>query len=168
VLRQNIVFVIVADVEVKAARTELSGFNICSIIWEVKAMTDVYALHALLDRLREAAEPSKVLDAEIIRALVPNAPNIPFTSSIDAAAALCERVLPGWAPEIYFGAKPVVILEQLAKTYSSTERLVAQAKAASVPLAFCTAIVEGMIATWERTHDDRQMNRIWDMDSISG
>jgi hypothetical protein len=159
VLRQNIVFVIVADVEVKAARTELSGFNICSIIWEVKAMTDVYALHALLDRLREAAEPSKVLDAEIIRALVPNAPNIPFTSSIDAAAALCERVLPGWA---------VVILEQLAKTYSSTERLVAQAKAASVPLAFCTAIVEGMIATWERTHDDRQMNRIWDMDSISG
>jgi hypothetical protein len=113
-------------------------------------MTETNALSALRDQLKAATGPSKVLDAEIVRAvLAANTPNMPVTSSIDAAAALCASVLPGWDPEIYFGLRPAVVLQPSPNSRHHADRLVAQARAANVPLALCAAVIDAMIATRE-------------------
>jgi type II secretory pathway component PulK len=114
-------------------------------------MTETNALSALSDKLKAASGPSKVLDAEIVRAvLAANTPSMPVTSSIDAAAALCASALPGWEPEIYFGLRPVVVLQPSANSRLHADRLVAQARAASVPLALCAAVIDAMIVARER------------------
>lgn len=60
-------------------------------------------LTAFLARLEAAEGPNRVLDADIKRYLAPtergyNQVSPPYTASLDAALALCERVLPksGW------------------------------------------------------------------------
>jgi hypothetical protein len=61
-------------------------------------MTDISKLRELLDRVESATGHDPRLD-HVINGLFPDcelgAPY--YTGSIDAAVALCERVLPGWA-----------------------------------------------------------------------
>lgn len=59
-------------------------------------------LSALIERIKDAKEGSRELSVEVWRALCWKEHSrelsieTPFTTSLDAAVALCERVLPGW------------------------------------------------------------------------
>lgn len=121
-------------------------------------MTDRKTLEALLKRVEEAGGGSRDLDRDIWQAFDAAAAGAPhgempgtfYTSSIDAALALVERVLPGWT----------YALDNAGRTFhcelnSNTGRFLLQgdierhASAPAAPLAILIAMLHALIAQTE-------------------
>lgn len=108
-------------------------------------MTTLKDLAAMLD---SATGPSRELDVAAFRALFPytrvyEAHCPPLTSSIDAALALVERLLPGWGWQINIGAY-AILRPPKATCWSSS--LCFDGDAPTAPLAILKATVAALIA----------------------
>jgi hypothetical protein len=132
-------------------------------------MTDISKLRELLERVESATGQ----DREIDRCLFDMAcgglfwpENVSlwqsdrysrapreFTSSIDAAVALCERVLPGWVVlGLYDTAKGSGgwLVFQSCNVKLTNGENGAEARSATRPLALCAAILRAKIAMLEK------------------
>lgn len=115
-------------------------------------MTD---LSTLLERVRAASGPSRELDMELCVSINKSLPLLNFTGSIDAAVALCERVLPGWAWSIdaAYGKPPEAMAHVCPyEPDSEGNKRVSFGYAATPALALVAAILSTLIAKGG-THD---------------
>lgn len=126
-------------------------------------------LTSLLERVRDAAGPSAVLDAELY-ATIGGAPHtataghrkVPlvlkddpkdwpaYTASIDAALALVERVLPGWewlkkSPKVITLYRPLTEQEDTAKAWAKH----IDGTGATIPLAILSALLRALTSNQE-------------------
>lgn len=100
----------------------------------------------LIKRLEEAEEGCPFLDREIWVALEFDGNRSPvdapeYTTSIDAALALAERVLPGWHYELTPG-RAGIAAEQWSYYDSAEDEGGQSARAKTTPLALCIAILK--------------------------
>lgn len=115
--------------------------------------TDLEKLRELLARVESAAEPLIELDREIggiLEAALVNIVEPPrYTSSIDAAVALCERVLPGWKWAVRnCSGGPTASVHHGSETPNVWNKTKA-ARSSTPALAFCAAILRAKIAQLE-------------------
>lgn len=127
-------------------------------------MTDLSNLEQLLDRVVKATGADRELDRDIasffgdyVKCEPRNrtwrsAPSrkgpwrtLPdYTSSVDAAIAFIERVLPGWAKESYEAPNEGVMVRLISPTIPSTEHW-GGSRTATLPLALVAAALSALI-----------------------
>lgn len=120
-------------------------------------MTD---LRELEKRLEEATGPSQTLDRQINDTLgLPPIGYPRFTSSLDAAVALVERVLPGWEWERKCETNRWKFVRLIGPEFHKYEFMGPHNKHCTAwtfgetpPLALCLALIRALIAKGDR-HD---------------
>lgn len=128
-------------------------------------MTRLSELTALRDRVIAATGPDRELDAALytivyfpeysaddagaqaaIRVNLEYRPPPCYTASVDAALALCERMLPGWARGFDAGSKTIIAFVDPHDFEDRFSGARYTATGAAEPLAILAAILNALIA----------------------